>query len=67
VTGRELVLSAAQVLCVGRDKAELARRATALGRDVAELRTHGLAGTPAEVIEKAGPSVRPGRPGSTCR
>jgi len=53
VTGRELVLSAAQVLCVGRDEAELARRATALGRDVAELRAHGLAGTPAEVIEKA--------------
>lgn len=53
VTGRELVLSAAQVLCVGRDKAELARRAAALGRDVTELRAHGLAGTPAEVIEKA--------------
>ena len=48
VTGRELVLSAAQVLCVGRDEAELARRAAALGRDVTELRAHGLAGTPAE-------------------
>ncbi|MBC7680068.1 MAG: LLM class F420-dependent oxidoreductase [Pseudorhodobacter sp.] len=53
VTGRELVLSAAQVLCVGRDEAELAQRAAALGRDVAELRANGLAGTPAEVIEKA--------------
>jgi F420-dependent oxidoreductase-like protein len=53
VTGRELVLSAAQVLCVGRHEAELARRAAALGRDVTELRAHGLAGTPAEVTEKA--------------
>lgn len=53
-TGRELVYSAAQVLCVGRDEAEVARRAAAIGRDVAELRENGLAGSPAEVVERIG-------------
>jgi F420-dependent oxidoreductase-like protein len=48
----ELVYSAAQVLCVGRDEAELARRAAAIGRDVAELRGSGMAGTAAEVAAK---------------
>jgi alkanesulfonate monooxygenase len=48
------VLSAAQVLCCGRDEAEIARRAAAIGREVAELRENGLAGTPAELVEKAG-------------
>ncbi|KQX61700.1 LLM class F420-dependent oxidoreductase [Angustibacter sp. Root456] len=52
-TGRELVYSAAQVLCVGRDEAEIARRAAAIGREVDELRQNGLAGTPDEVAEKA--------------
>ncbi|HEX3004348.1 MAG TPA: LLM class F420-dependent oxidoreductase [Angustibacter sp.] len=52
-TGRELVLSAAQVLCVGRDEAEIARRAAAIGREVGELRENGLAGTPDEVVDKA--------------
>lgn len=50
----ELVYSNALVACVGKDEAELARRASAIGRDVAELRTNGLAGTPAEVVEKIG-------------
>ena len=54
LTGRPLVLSAAQVLCVGRDDAELARRAAAIGREVDELRANGLAGSPAEVVEHAG-------------
>ncbi|MGI8678439.1 MAG: LLM class F420-dependent oxidoreductase [Jatrophihabitans sp.] len=53
-TGRSVRYSAAQVLCVGRDDAELARRAHAIGRDVDELRENGLAGSPAEVIEKIG-------------
>jgi alkanesulfonate monooxygenase len=53
-TGRELVYSAAQVLCVGRDEAELKRRADAIGRDVAELRENGLAGTPDEVVNEIG-------------
>ncbi len=50
----EIVRSAAQVLCVGRDEAEIARRAQAIGREVDELRTNGLAGTPAEVVDKIG-------------
>jgi alkanesulfonate monooxygenase len=53
-TGRELVYSAAQVLCVGRDEAELERRAAAIGRDLAELRENGLAGTPSEVLDRIG-------------
>lgn len=53
-TGRELVLSAAQVLCCGRDEAELARRAAAIGRGVDELRENGLAGTPAEIVDRIG-------------
>ena len=53
-TGRELVYSAGQVVCVGKDKAEIARRAAAIDREVAELRENGLAGTPAEVADKIG-------------
>lgn len=49
-----LVRSAALVLCVGRDDAELSRRARAIGRDVDELRTNGLAGSPSEVVDKIG-------------
>jgi F420-dependent oxidoreductase-like protein len=49
-----MTYSAALVLCVGRDEAELARRAAAIGRDVDELRENGLAGTPAEAVDKLG-------------
>ncbi|MGY1745572.1 LLM class F420-dependent oxidoreductase [Blastococcus sp. SYSU D00695] len=49
-----LVCSSALVLCVGRDEAEVARRAAAIGRDVDELRENGLAGTPAEAVDKLG-------------
>jgi alkanesulfonate monooxygenase SsuD/methylene tetrahydromethanopterin reductase-like flavin-dependent oxidoreductase (luciferase family) len=47
-----MVFSAAQVVCCGRDDAEIARRATAIGREVAELRENGLCGTPDEVVAK---------------
>ncbi|WP_338604732.1 LLM class F420-dependent oxidoreductase [Saccharopolyspora sp. SCSIO 74807] len=50
----EIARSCALVLCVGKDEAEIARRAAAIGRDVAELRTNGLAGTPAEAVDKIG-------------
>lgn len=50
----EIVRSAAMVLCVGEDEAQLARRAEAIGREVDELRANGLAGTPAEVVDKIG-------------
>ncbi|TDQ49587.1 LLM class F420-dependent oxidoreductase [Actinorugispora endophytica] len=51
---RPMVYSAAQVVCVGRDDAEVARRAAAIGREVDELKANGLAGTPAEVVDKIG-------------
>ncbi len=53
-TGRQLVYSAGQVLCVGADEREIARRAASIGREVDELREHGLAGTPAEIVDKIG-------------
>ena len=49
-----LILSAGQVVCVGRTEAEIKKRAEAIGRDVGELRANGLAGTPAEVVDKIG-------------
>jgi F420-dependent oxidoreductase-like protein len=47
-----LVYSAAQVVCCGRDDAEVARRAGAIGRPVEDLRANGLCGTPDEVLAK---------------
>jgi F420-dependent oxidoreductase-like protein len=48
----DLRLSAAVVVCCGSDEAEVERRAAAIGRDVAELREHGAAGTPDEVVAR---------------
>jgi F420-dependent oxidoreductase-like protein len=48
----ELVYSAAQVVCVGADEAEVERRAAAIGREPAELRENGAAGTPDEVVAR---------------
>ena len=53
-TGRQVLLSAAQTVCVGRDEAEVTRRAAAIGQDVAGLRARGLGGTVAEVVDKIG-------------
>ncbi|GAA0410685.1 LLM class F420-dependent oxidoreductase [Streptomyces luteireticuli] len=50
----DLVYSNALVVCVGRDDAEVARRAAAIGREVDELKENGLAGSPAEVVDKLG-------------
>ncbi|HKA05481.1 MAG TPA: LLM class flavin-dependent oxidoreductase, partial [Acidimicrobiales bacterium] len=47
-----VVFSVAQVLCCGRDEAEVKRRAGALGREPDELRRNGVAGTVDEVIGK---------------
>ncbi|MEU8435739.1 LLM class F420-dependent oxidoreductase [Streptomyces sp. NPDC029216] len=52
--GDEIVYSNALVVCVGKDDAEVARRAAAIGREVDELKANGLAGSPAEVVEKLG-------------
>ncbi|GAA2544136.1 LLM class F420-dependent oxidoreductase [Winogradskya consettensis] len=47
--------SAAAVLCVGRDDAEVARRAAAIGREVEEMRDNGgIVGTPNEVVDILG-------------
>ncbi|MDT4909548.1 MAG: hypothetical protein QOI69_2789 [Pseudonocardiales bacterium] len=53
-TGRELGYSVADVLCVGRDDAELERRAAVIGRSVAALREDAFGGTPAEVVDRIG-------------
>ncbi|MEV0277437.1 LLM class F420-dependent oxidoreductase [Streptomyces sp. NPDC050610] len=50
----DLVYSNALVACVGKDDAEVARRAEAIGRSVEDLRENGLAGSPDEVAEKIG-------------
>jgi F420-dependent oxidoreductase-like protein len=50
--GDDLVYSNALVVCVGKDDAEVARRAAAIGREVDELKANGLAGSPAEVVDK---------------
>jgi F420-dependent oxidoreductase-like protein len=53
-TGRELVYSVADVLCVGRDDAALERRAAVIGRSVADLRATAFGGTPGEVVDRIG-------------
>lgn len=49
-----LAYTTAQVICCGKDKATLSRRAASIGREVAELRANGLAGSPAEIIDQIG-------------
>ncbi len=49
---REIVLSAALVVCCGTDDAEVERRAARIGRQPDELRANGAAGTPDQVAEK---------------
>jgi F420-dependent oxidoreductase-like protein len=56
----DIVLSNALVACVGSNDAETARRAAAIGRDVEELKENGLAGSPAEVVDKIGRYARTG-------
>ncbi|MET9336305.1 LLM class F420-dependent oxidoreductase [Nonomuraea sp. NPDC003804] len=51
---RPMTYSAAQTVCVGADEAEVERRAAAIGNTPARLRQEGLAGTPAEVLDKIG-------------
>jgi F420-dependent oxidoreductase-like protein len=49
-----MVYSSALVVCVGKDEAEIARRAAAIGREADELREHGVAGTPSEAVDIIG-------------
>jgi F420-dependent oxidoreductase-like protein len=53
-SGRTLRYSAAQTVAVGRNDAEVARRAAVIGEDVGGLRVGGLAGTPSQVVDKIG-------------
>ena len=50
----EMAYSVAQAVCCGRDEAEVKRRADAIGQPVDGLRDNGIAGTPAEVVDKIG-------------
>ncbi|WP_328768095.1 LLM class F420-dependent oxidoreductase [Streptomyces sp. NBC_00286] len=52
--GDDLVYSNALVVCAGKDDAEVARRAAAIGREVDDLKANGLAGSPAEIVDKIG-------------
>jgi len=47
-----MIYSVAQVLCVGANDAEVARRAQNIGREVDELVQNGAAGSPAQVLDK---------------
>jgi F420-dependent oxidoreductase-like protein len=46
--------SVALIACVGRDDAEITKRALTLGQEVDELRAKGITGTPAEVVDLLG-------------
>ncbi|MFD4769604.1 LLM class F420-dependent oxidoreductase [Streptomyces niveus] len=50
----DLVYSTTLVACVGKTDTEVARRAASIGREVEELKANGLAGSPAEVVDKIG-------------
>jgi F420-dependent oxidoreductase-like protein len=52
--GRDIVLSVAQVVCVGRDDAAVATRAAAIGRDPSAFADSDFTGTPAQVVDKLG-------------
>jgi alkanesulfonate monooxygenase SsuD/methylene tetrahydromethanopterin reductase-like flavin-dependent oxidoreductase (luciferase family) len=49
-----LALSVAHTVCVGKDDAEVRRRADAIGRSVEDLVKGGVVGTPAEVVDRLG-------------
>jgi F420-dependent oxidoreductase-like protein len=55
-----LALSTAHTVVVGKDDAEVKRRAAAIGRDVEELKQSSIAGTPAEVVDRLGQYVAVG-------
>jgi alkanesulfonate monooxygenase SsuD/methylene tetrahydromethanopterin reductase-like flavin-dependent oxidoreductase (luciferase family) len=48
----ELTWSNALTVCVGKTEAEVRRRADAIGREAAELREKGVAGSPAEAVQR---------------
>lgn len=50
----DIVWSNALIVAAGKDDAEFRRRAAAIGREPEELKTNGLAGSPAEIVDKIG-------------
>ena len=48
----EVVTTAALVLCLGENEAEIGRRAESIGREADELRMNGAAGTVDEIATK---------------
>ncbi len=50
----ELVYSAAQVVCCGRNADELGRRAAAIGRGIDDLTATAIAGSPAQIVDRLG-------------
>ena len=50
----DIIFSAAQVVCCGKDAAEVQRRADAIGRSVDEMAESGLCGTPDQIVDKIG-------------
>jgi alkanesulfonate monooxygenase SsuD/methylene tetrahydromethanopterin reductase-like flavin-dependent oxidoreductase (luciferase family) len=53
-TAESMTYSAMLTVCVGSDEAAVASRALAIGSDLPKLRSNGLAGSPAEVVDKIG-------------
>jgi F420-dependent oxidoreductase-like protein len=51
---KSLTLSTAHTVVVGKDDAEVKRRADAIGRDLDDLKAGQIAGTPAEVVDRLG-------------
>jgi alkanesulfonate monooxygenase SsuD/methylene tetrahydromethanopterin reductase-like flavin-dependent oxidoreductase (luciferase family) len=49
-----LVYSSAVTVCVGKDDAEVARRAEAIGRTAGQWRPSDVGGTPAQVVDVLG-------------
>jgi F420-dependent oxidoreductase-like protein len=49
-----MTYSVAQTVACGKTPEDVARRAGAIGRDLDQLRTQGLAGSPAEIADKIG-------------
>jgi F420-dependent oxidoreductase-like protein len=56
----EVTLSWAGSTLVGRDDAELARRAATIGADLEDLRSTGMVGTPDQVVQRIGEFAQAG-------
>ena len=60
-TQRRSTYSSALPVCVGRDDAEVARRAAAIGRDVDSIVSDGVGGTVQQVVDTLGRYAEAGR------